>query len=61
MTSTNYGVKGISTEATPTNWYMWLGIFGVVALILGYAAWEWREELRQLGTLLWQKVARLKR
>lgn len=61
MTSTNYGVKGVSTEHTSTTWYMWLGIGGVVALIVGYAVWEWRDELRQLGKVLQQKVARIKR
>ena len=61
MTNTNYGVKGVSTEHTSTTWYMWLGIGGVVALIVGYAVWEWRDELRQLGKVLQQKVARIKR
>lgn len=63
MTNTNYGVKGAITEATPTSWYLWLGIGGVVALIIGYAVWEWREELKLTKgiDLIRQKFARIKR
>lgn len=60
MTNANYAVKGASTEQAPVNWYLWLGIAGVVALILGYAIWEWREEIKTLITTIRQKFARTK-
>lgn len=60
MTDAGYGVKGMTTEQTPTNWYLWLGIAGVVALILGYATWEWREELKHLFENARRKFARTK-
>lgn len=58
MTKADYEVQGASTENTPTNWYMWLGILGVVALILAYGVWEWREELRRFASSLRKKFAR---
>ncbi len=35
------------TQNTPgAAWYVWVGIGGVVMVILGYAIWEWRDEFR---------------
>lgn len=61
MSEADYGVKGVSSEAnTGTKWYWWLGIGGVVALILGYAVWEWREELSKIFHKITSKFARTK-
>ena len=60
MTETNHGIKDISTEdsATGASWYWWLGIGGVVMLILGYAVWEWREDLYKLTRAIKAKITR---
>ena len=60
MTDTNYAVKGVTTQANPTAWYLWLGITGVALLIIGYAIWEWREELKAMVNSLRVKFARNK-
>ncbi len=60
MIKTEYGVKGVSTQPSNTTWYLWLGIGGVVALILGYGIWEWREELKTLSATVQAKFARNK-
>lgn len=66
MTSANYGVKDATTQAdgAATRWYWWLGIGGIIVSILGYATWEWREELqkvwRVLSLMLKQKFGRTK-
>lgn len=53
MSDAAYGVKGIQnkTDAQPS-WYYWAGIAGVIVLILGYAVWEWREEL----LVMWRRM-----
>lgn len=58
MTDASHGVKGATTEQTPTNWYFWLGIIGIVSLIVAYGIWEWRVELKNLALALWRKFAR---
>jgi hypothetical protein len=60
MTDAGYAVKGVATEQTPTNWYFWLGIAGVVGLIIAYGVWEWRDELQAIRKALRQKFARTK-
>jgi hypothetical protein len=46
MSSVGYDVKGVQVKAgAQLNWYYWAAIIAVVALIIGYAAWEWRQEL----------------
>ncbi len=53
MSDATHGVKGIQNKNdTQPSWYYWAGITGVVVLVLGYAVWEWREEL----LLLWRRV-----
>ena len=46
MTQVGQGVKGAETVSEGVNWYLWLGIAGVVVAVLSYALWEWREETR---------------
>ncbi len=49
MTETDYSVLGVQDETDGgSGWYVWVA--GGVALIagLGYAAWEWRRELKGL-------------
>lgn len=49
MTTADYGVKGVQAVAgAQLNWYYWVAIGGVLALVLGYAVWEWRQELLKL-------------
>lgn len=60
MSTADHGIKGVSTENSHTGaqWYWWLGVGGVVALVLGYAVWEWREELRKWVRFVRSKFAR---
>lgn len=47
MVEADHKVKGATTERQPgMGWYMWAAIIGIVVLVLGYAVWEWREELK---------------
>lgn len=60
MVTADYGVKGASTQSSGVAWYAWLGIVGVVVIILGYAVWEWRSELKALVGTMRRKFARNK-
>jgi hypothetical protein len=60
MITADYGVKGATTQSIGVAWYAWLGIAGVVVIILGYAIWEWRSELKTLLTIVRRKFARNK-
>lgn len=64
MTKADYAVKGVTTEKTATNWYVWLGIAGVAGAVGTYAVWEWRAELhaayKKIRKLIKQKFARSK-
>lgn len=49
MSKVDYAVKGVQKEAaTQLSWYYIAAIVGVVLLVVGYAAWEWRQELSVL-------------
>ena len=53
MSSAGFGVAGVQTKNDTTlRWYYWAAIAIIIALILGYAVWEWRQEL----LALWAKV-----
>lgn len=39
-----------TTQSEALSWYLWLTLGSVVLLILSYAVWEWRDELRKLLT-----------
>lgn len=58
LTKTDYAVKGVSTQQQGgLGWYMWAAIAGVVLLVLGYAVWEWRDELKSIYVRLKAKFA----
>lgn len=63
MTQASHGVKGdaIKTQNTGVSWYWWLGIGGVVVIILAYAVWEWRDELKSLVERVKTKFSRIKK
>jgi len=49
MSNADHAVKGVQSSAdNRPQWYYWVGLGGVIILVLGYAVWEWREELRQI-------------
>lgn len=56
MTAADHAVKGVTTQQSPTHWYVWLGIVGVVGCIVAYAAWEWRVELKTAFQWLRRKL-----
>lgn len=46
---TSVGDRALQIEndtSNQTRWYYWLGIGGIVAGVMVYAVWEWRDELR---------------
>lgn len=46
MSNAGFGVKGVQAKADAAiSWYYWVAIGAVILLILGYAVWEWRQEL----------------
>lgn len=46
MSSVDYKVQDVQKGAdNQPSWYYWIAIIAVVAMVLGYAVWEWREEL----------------
>ncbi len=58
LSTANFGVKGASTKQQGgMGWYMWAAIAGVVLLVLGYAVWEWRDELRKMASAIKAKFA----
>jgi len=44
MPSANYGVLGAETKNSG-NWYVFAAVGGIVLLALGYAIWEWHDEV----------------
>ena len=53
MTDAGSAVRGVQMVAdNQPRWYYWLAIIGVVVLVLAYAIWEWREELKAMGARL---------
>jgi hypothetical protein len=44
MPTADYGVLGTETKSGG-NWYVWLAVGGVLLLALGYAVWEWHDEI----------------
>lgn len=56
MSEVDHGVLGVTTEAgNQPSWYVGVTIGLVVAAILAYAVWEWRQEL----SFVWQRIRRL--
>lgn len=60
MTKVSQGVKGATTVNEGVQWYVWLGVAGVVLGVASYAIWEWRVELKKLARTLNAKFARRK-
>ena len=53
MSQAGFGVLGVQTNTKQTmSWYYWAAIGGVVLLVMTYAVWEWREELRAV----WSRI-----
>jgi len=44
----DYAVLGAETKSSPSMWYVWFVIAGVVVALLIYAAWEWRSDVRRI-------------
>lgn len=44
MPSAEYGVLGAETKSGGA-WYVWAAVGGVLLLALGYAVWEWHDEM----------------
>ncbi len=58
LAKTDFAVKGASTQQQGgLGWYIWAAIGGVVMLIIGYAIWEWRDELKSLYVRIKAKFA----
>ncbi|MGH7218149.1 MAG: hypothetical protein ACREGE_01740 [Candidatus Microsaccharimonas sp.] len=56
MSEVDHGVLGVTTESgNQPSWYVGVTIGLVVAAILAYAVWEWRQEL----SLAWQRIRQL--
>jgi hypothetical protein len=58
LSAVGFGVKGAKTEQSGMGWYIWAAIASVVLLVLGYATWEWRSELKNLAKMVKAKFAR---
>lgn len=56
MTDAGHGVLGVTTESSnQPSWYVSVSIALVIAGVLAYAVWEWRQEL----TLVGKRIRRL--
>lgn len=59
MSTAEHGIKGVQQNgATQLSWYYIAAIVGVILLIVGYAIWEWREELRRFWRYLRARFAK---
>ncbi len=58
LSTADYGVKGATTQQQGgLGWYMWAAIGGIILLVVGYAVWEWRDELGKLVKFFRAKFA----
>lgn len=57
LATADYGVKGATTKQSGMGWYIWAAIAGTALLIIGYAVWEWRDELKKLYQVVRAKFA----
>ncbi|MES2630583.1 MAG: lamin tail domain-containing protein [Patescibacteria group bacterium] len=59
LANAGYGVKGATVKQQGgMSWYMWAAIGGIVLLVIGYAVWEWRDELKKFVNAIKAKFAR---
>lgn len=50
MSQAGFGVLGVQTKASAAvSWYYWAAIGAILLLVVGYAVWEWRQELATVG------------
>ena len=57
LVTANYDVLGAQSESRPQQWY---GLAVLVVMLLGlvgYAVWEWRQEISRFGRNLWARLA----
>jgi len=58
LSTATYAVKGATTKQQGgMGWYMWAAVGGIVLLIVGYAVWEWRDELKKVLEAVKMKFA----
>ncbi len=48
LISVDQGVKSATTEQRPQQWYIIWVVIGLSAVLLGYATWEWRDDVKRL-------------
>lgn len=59
MTTVDHAVLAATEEkSSGLQWYAWAAMGGIVMAIVGYAVWEWRAELGQLGRTLKARFVR---
>lgn len=60
MPSADYGVLGAETKSGG-NWYVWAAVGGVLLLAVGYAVWEWHDEIGKFFRRYYHKALRFAR
>jgi hypothetical protein len=60
MPSADYAVLGAETKSGG-NWYVWAAIGGILLLALGYAIWEWHDELGKFFRKYYTRALRFAR
>jgi hypothetical protein len=59
MSDAGHGVLGVQSKADAAlQWYYWATIILIIALILAYGVWEWRQELGDLWSRVRARFAR---
>ena len=59
LAATNYDILETDTKTSVDQWYVYAAIAGVLSVLLGYAAWEWRVECKRLlMRLRWSVIRR---
>jgi hypothetical protein len=60
MPKADYGVLGAETKSGGS-WYVWAAVGGVLLLALGYAVWEWHDEMGKFFRRHYRQVMRFAR
>jgi hypothetical protein len=60
MPIADYGVLGAETK-NGGNWYVWVAVGGVLLLALGYAVWEWHDEIGKFSRKQYRRVRQFAR
>lgn len=61
MSKAGHGVEVDLKAGSTLAWYYWVAIVAIVLLVLGYACWEWREELLKVWGWVRERVMVAKR